>query len=282
MPDTWTSLREQQSPDAPVRLVLTAVEFDVLWDDLGLGPTPAVLRLASPGRTRAERREVQTAGLRALGERGLAGPTGAGPELARLVRLLARPVEQLELRGWWGRSVRAVAARGQDAGVLAVRQDGTVTLTACESLPSGLIGTLPPVPPGTSRSGTVPTGVLAGALATADVVTALTAENVPLPEARMLDRVLGATDRSAQVVALGFDRWGGARRVGGVLGILDSRHGRHLMTRSVGPDGVEWTTVAPADTRGLRRRISELLEGAVDPPANRPEHGPATRRQGRP
>ena len=45
MPDT------RIGPGSP--LVLTAVEFDVLWEDLGLGPTPAVLRLASRGRTRA-------------------------------------------------------------------------------------------------------------------------------------------------------------------------------------------------------------------------------------
>ena len=39
----------------PARRVLTAVEFDVLWEWLGLGATPVVLRLDSPGRTHGER-----------------------------------------------------------------------------------------------------------------------------------------------------------------------------------------------------------------------------------
>lgn len=68
------------------RHVLTAVEFDVLWERLGLGPTPVVLRLESPGRTLTERREVLAAGWQALRDRGLAGPSGPHPELTRLDR----------------------------------------------------------------------------------------------------------------------------------------------------------------------------------------------------
>src|SRR4051794_29195822 len=136
----------EQSP-AAARHVLTAVEFDVLWERLGLGPTPVALRLWSPGRTVGERRDVVASGWQALRDRGLAGPSGPDPELARLMRVLARPVTQLELRAAWGRSVRAVAAGIPGAGVLAVRQDATVTLEPCGSLPAGLIGVLGPSPP---------------------------------------------------------------------------------------------------------------------------------------
>ncbi|WP_214408180.1 ESX secretion-associated protein EspG, partial [Pseudonocardia lacus] len=149
------------------RHVLTAAEFDVLWERLGLGPTPVVLRLDSPGRTRAERREIEAAGWQALRSRGLAGPTGAHPELTRLLRLLARPSVALELRGWWGRSVRAVAAGEPDSGVLAVRQDGSLTLRACGSLPTALLGVLPSAPAGPGLATTLPTSVLSAALGAA-------------------------------------------------------------------------------------------------------------------
>lgn len=127
------------------RHVLTAVEFDVLWGQLGLGPTPVALRLRAPGHVPAERRDLMAAGWPGLRERGLAGPGGPDPELARLLRLLGTPAVQLELRGSWGHDVRAIAAGRPGAGVLAVRQDATVTLGGCGSLPAGLLGVLPAV-----------------------------------------------------------------------------------------------------------------------------------------
>jgi len=60
----------------PERRVLTDVEFDVLWERLGLGPTPIVLRLPSPGRTAMGRSDVQRAGWQALRNRGLAAASG--------------------------------------------------------------------------------------------------------------------------------------------------------------------------------------------------------------
>ena len=147
------------------RFGLTAVEFDVVWEALGLGPPPVVLRLASPGRTHVERRALCAASWRALRERGLAGPSGPDDGLARLLLLLGRPGRRLELRGWWGRTVRAVAADGPYAAVLAVRHADVVTVAPCDSVPSGLLGVAPRSGAGPGRCATVPTAVLAAALA---------------------------------------------------------------------------------------------------------------------
>jgi hypothetical protein len=276
------------------RHIVTAVEFDVLWECLGLGPTPVVLRLESPGRTRTERREIEARGWQALRERGLAGPTGAHPELTRLLRLLARPAVVLELRGWWGRTVRAMAAGAPDAGALAVRQDATVTVQPCGSLPSALLGVLPGSGPGPGRATTLPTDVLTRALGAAHgsptpgpaagvarlaadggLRAALVASGVPATDAALLARMLSATERRAQLVALTGDRWGGTTRAGGVLTVLDGSRGRYLLTRSTAEDGAEWTTVAPADDRRLRHRLGELLAGAVAGPGHPAEALPA-------
>ena len=267
------------TPPQPARHVLTSTEFDIIWERLGLGPTPVVLRLESPGRTWSERNRIVADGWRALRERGLAGPDGADPELARLLRLLAGPAVALELRGWWGRSVRAVAAGTPDAGALAVRQDGTLTVQACGSLPGALLGVLPPTNPGPGQATTLRSGTLAAALratggpaasgpapidsgAEARLRVALTARAVPAADAGLLAHMLGGTERRAQLVALAGDRWGGTSRVGGVLTVLDGAAGRSLLTRSRGEDGVEWTTVAPTDDRRLRHRLGELLAEA--------------------
>jgi hypothetical protein len=244
------------------RHVLTAAEFDVLWEWLGLGPTPVVLQLGSPGRTHTERRTVQATAWQGLRGRGLAGPDGPEPELGRLLRLLARPGEQLELRAWWGHEVRALAAGRHGAGALAVREADGVTVTACGSLPSALLGAFPPADRGPGRACTAPTAVLAAAPA-AGLRPALLDAGVPPVEAGLLARMLTGTGRRAQVVALGADRWGVLRRAGGVLGVLDGPRGRYLLTRTTGEDGVEWATVAPAGDRELRHRITELLATAV-------------------
>jgi hypothetical protein len=245
----------------PPRHVLTVVEFDVLWERLGLGPSPAVLQLASPGRTASERRDVLRAGWQGLRERGLAGPSGPDPEAARLLGLLARPSQQLELRGSWSRPVRAVAAMDAGAGVLAVRQDATITLAACSSLPSALHDVLPAAPPGPGRAASVPSAALAAALAEhrTGLRAALIAQGVPGPDAGLLQRMLAPGPGHAQVVAVTADAAGMARRAGGILGILDGPGGRYLMTRLLGADAVEWSTLAPADARSVRHRMGVMI-----------------------
>ena len=244
------------------RRVLTPVEFDVLWERLGLGPTPVILRLASRGRTRSERRSVRAAGWQAMRDRGLAGPAGPDPELTRLLHLLAHPTEQLELRAWWGRGVRALAAARADEGALAVRHDDTVTVSACGFLPSALVGVLPAASPGPGRSCTVPAEALTSGPLT-DARATLLSYGVSAGDAGLLTRMLAGTGRRAQVVALAADRWGVARRDGGVLTVLDGPRGRYLLTRSTADDGAEWVTVAPTDDRRLRHRFAELLSTAV-------------------
>jgi len=244
------------------RHVLGTAEFDVLWEWLGLAPTPVVLQLASPGRTHSERKAIQAAAWQGLRQRELAGSDGPDPELARLMHLLARPEEQLEVRAWWGREVRALAAGRHGAGALALREADSVVVTACGSLPSALLGAFPPADRGPGRACTVPSAVLAAA-PVAELRPALIGAGVPATDAALLAAMVAGTRQRAQVVALGADRWGVLRRAGGVLGVLDGPRGRYLLTRSPGEDGVEWATITPADDRQLRHRISELLATAV-------------------
>ncbi|WP_214408262.1 ESX secretion-associated protein EspG, partial [Pseudonocardia lacus] len=111
-------------------------------------------------------------------------------------------------------------------------------------------------PPGPAR-GTSPLAAVGGLRA------ALVNNGASAADAGRLARMLGGTERRAQLVALTGDRWGGTTRAGGVLVVLDGAPGRYLLTRSTGEDGVEWTTVAPTDDRRLRHRLGELLAGAV-------------------
>ena len=115
-------------------VTLSAVEFDVVWRGAGLGAPPAVLRLASPGRTHTARRHIEAKAWAALGDRGPAWSAGADPDVERLLHLLAEPAIQVEVRAWGTATVRAALAGGTDDAVLAQRSGDAVVLTPCPSL----------------------------------------------------------------------------------------------------------------------------------------------------
>jgi hypothetical protein len=243
------------------RFLLDPVAFDVVWEARFAGlPTPAALCVPSAGRSHRERRSLTAAAWQDLAGRAPAGTVvdgtvAAGSELARLLDLLAHPAQRLELRG---RDLRAIAAGRDGAGVLAVRSLDAVRLAGCDSLPLALLGSLPAQAAGPGPACSVPTAVLADALAAPALLPALLAA-VPAASARMLDRTLGPDGRPRQVVAFRPDHRGELRRAGGVLTIVDGPSGRYLVTRSRGGDATEWCTAAPADPRRLRQRLTELL-----------------------
>ena len=250
----------------PARRVLTAVEFDVLWEWLGLGATPVVLRLDSPGRTHNERRGIVATGWQGLRQRGLADLSGPDPEIVRLMHLLAVPTHQVELRMRLGRELRVAAAARPGTTALAVRQDGTVTLSSASGPVSATLGTLPGTPAGTGRSITLPSGDLeaatgesAGGQAMAEV---LVERGIDAEDAELVEAMLRGATRRGQLSVLAADQWGVLHRLRKVVGVLDTPRGRYLMQRDTAADGVEWTTLAPTDLTRLRYRMDVLLAEA--------------------
>jgi hypothetical protein len=257
-----TTPGERDEPRATERRrVLSAVEFDVVWEALGLGPTPVVLQLASPGRTHTERRRIVADTWSALHARRLTGPAGPEAEVEAFLRLLAGPAARVELRAWGRSSVRAVAvATPGGEGVLARRRGDDVVLDPCPSLPSAVVGLLPPAVPGPGRAAGVPTAALAAAgvrPSSAGLRPDLIDHGAAPDEAGAVARMLHGVDARAQVGVLAADAWGVLRRSPDVLDVVDGPRGRYLVTRSA--DG--WTTVAPTDALRLRHRIAQLLTG---------------------
>ena len=242
--------------------VLSAVEFDVVWRDLGLGAPPVVLQLPSPGRTHRERRRVEAEAWAAVHDRGLA----PGSDLTQLLGLLAAPSPRVEVRAWGASTRRAVLAarRSQsgDGGVVARRRDDTVVVEPCGSVSVAVIGLLAGGRSGPGRAASVPGPELdetlrrpSGAGLRADLVSL----GVDPAEAGLVARMLHAVAGRAQITCAAPDRWGVMRRSGELLEVLDGPAGRYLMTRTCGGDGTCWITVAPVDDRRLRHRVAELL-----------------------
>jgi hypothetical protein len=245
--------------------VLSAVEFDVVWEALGLGATPAVLNLPSPGRTHTERRRIVAGVWAGLRERGLAGAHGPEPGLRHLLRLLASPAVRIEVRAWGPAPGRAAVAGHRDDGVLARCRGDTVELEPCTSLPVAVVGVLPAAPPGPGRTANVPTAALAAALrrpSAAGLRGDLIDRRVPPAEAGPVARMLHGIDGRAQIGVAAADSWGMLRRSSEGLGVLDGPRGRYVVVRSRA-DG-DWTTITPTDERRLRHRVSELLSRTVE------------------
>ncbi|HEY2203503.1 MAG TPA: ESX secretion-associated protein EspG [Pseudonocardia sp.] len=251
---------DRRSP-GPGRRVLTAVEFDVLWEWLGLGATPVVLRLDSPGRTHTERRAIVASGWHGLRERGLADVTGPDPEIVRLMHLLAAPRGQLELRMRLGRELRVVAATRAGVTTLAVRQDATVTLSAAPGPVSAIVRSLPAAPAGPGFAVTVPSEALEASIGSPGVAVAegLRRRGVPAEDAEQVESMVSAVRGRGQLSVLAADQWGVLHRLRRVLGVLDTARGRYLMQRDTAADGVEWTTLCPVDVPRTRHRLDRLL-----------------------
>lgn len=258
-----TAAELARSYRGPARRVLTAVEFDVLWEWLGLGATPVVLRLDSPGRTHSERRGIVATGWQGLRQRGLADLSGPDPEIVRLMHLLAVPTCQVELRMRLGRELRVAAAARPGTTALALRQDETVTLSSAAGPVSATLGALPAAAAGPGRAVTLPSADLEAATTEAGgpapMAETLTRRGVDREDAERLEAMLRGVTRRGQLSVLAADQWGVLHRLPRVVGVLDTRRGRYLMQRNTAADGVEWTTLAPTDLPRLRDRLDALL-----------------------
>lgn len=133
---------------------LTVHEFAVLWTDLALGREPSPLELPKMGRTGQEQAmytaEVRR-GLRASGI--ITGRGRVDDRLESMLRLLAGPYVAVNLVGYVGYQVRALAATDGRSDVLAVQAGGEVWLTAIRSagLSAAIVGVLPTACPAHSR-----------------------------------------------------------------------------------------------------------------------------------
>lgn len=254
--------------DTSPAMSLSALEFDVLTEHLGLESVPLVLKVPSPGRTHTERRKLVASAWRSLSRRGLGRPTGLDPELEWMLRLLARPDREVDGRIWAQRSVRVLATVDSVTGraMLVVKDADTLSLrrASASGLPREVVSVLPVLPPGPGRSVTVRSADLDGAAEDAgdnieQLYSALQRRGVRPDDAETLLSMIAGVDTRGQFGTAARDRWGRRVRAGHVVGFFDTPHGRYAQLRRESPSGDMWSTVAPVDTRRLVGHIEELL-----------------------
>ncbi|MBB6379727.1 hypothetical protein BKA01_007002 [Pseudonocardia eucalypti] len=145
-------------------VLLSDLEFDICWELLRLGTTPATLELPSPGRTWPERRQLVHSVLEALRRRDMAGPSGLSARLASALRLLAAPTLQLDLRlqAVHGDSTVVIGAVADSQGVLVTKHRDEITLQPIRAprLATEVTERIGPINVGIGRTVHLPTEVL--------------------------------------------------------------------------------------------------------------------------
>lgn len=244
-------------------LVLSHLEYDLLWADLELGPPPYPLEVRSHGFTMAERDE--------LGGQVFAGLAAAGlvdeddeidPRVDELLELLARNVFSVDALVYGEIALRVLAAAGPRRGVLATLDDAELALRPIR--PDGLAGVLTGLigdsRPGPGEPVRLPREAFSAAMkAYAD--KGFTAFERVLGQAGISGRATRALSTmvesprhaSGQLAANGP----GGRSP--VVSWFDTEAGRYGATVAE-TAGTRWVTVTPANGRWLANRIGELLD----------------------
>jgi hypothetical protein len=254
---------------AEVSLVLSACEFDVLWESFELPRRHVALDVPSEGTTRSERRELIESAWTSLAERRLARNRRVSGEVADMLHLLARPQSAVDVWVWAEREIRGRAVSVRSQAVLAVVDNGEVWLIPAteDGLPEAAVSVAGDLGPGIGQTVSIPYSALreADAAAKGDpkaMVTALEDRGVVLFQAQELSGMLLGQEARGQFGAERTSRDGVVHRANRVVAFFDTDAGRYLFQVQTDRDGREWATVTPADNTLLATRIRELIAEA--------------------
>lgn len=243
--------------------VVSAAEFDLLLEDLGVDQAPFPLDVPSVGATVEERGELTTGMYRELAARGLAAGGRVDAELARLLRLLSSHDVSVDAVGHFQRPVRALVAADRRAGVLVEVVADQVGLTGIRptEMAGAIVGVLPAADAGPGRSMAVAHEHVASAVNADDELdfdpfggdlddrTALTRAGIPAEDAEALVELA-----STRVAGGQFGASCGARRSSTLVTWFDTSQGRYLMVSEN-----SWLSIAPADNKRIESRVAQLL-----------------------
>ncbi|SHF31296.1 ESX secretion-associated protein EspG [Streptoalloteichus hindustanus] len=245
-------------------VALSALAFDVLWQNEELGDKPTPLSCPSPGATYEERAELERRAWGELEQAGLARRGRADEDLVEALHLLRSPSVELFAwvsaeRGNW--SVLATASG--PSGVLAVFANDRLDLHPVrpEALADTVVSALPEVAPARGHALSVPMDAVSGSAGDGVSGSFLhqAAGRGGGGDVARFRQVMSAERRGmAQLYAAARDSYGQRRRVDRPLTVLDTVDGRWIVQRRRGNPGPDWLVVAPADRRLLATRLSEL------------------------
>lgn len=241
-------------------VVLSQLEFDLLWADLELGELPYPLDVPSHGRTMAERDELGAQVFESLDAAGLIDGDDVVGELEAQLTLLRSPALSVDALLIREVPLRLLAAAGPRRAVLAVLDHAELALRPIA--PADLVPIVADIigdaPPGQGQAVRLPRAAFSAAMNAFagkghdGLDWALAQAGITGRETRALATLVTAGRTcSGQLAANGP----GGRSP--VVSWFDTQAGRYAATVER-IAGESWVTLTPADGSWLAARIAEL------------------------
>jgi hypothetical protein len=247
-------------------VVLSTLEFDVLWESERLPRRHVALDVLSPGRTHTERALLVKQAFDTLEQRGLAKGGRAVPELADWLSLLAHPQVSIDSWVWTDHEIKSFAVAAGNQGLLAVVEPTEVWLIPARdtALTEAAVSVAGVVPAGRGHSVSVATELLhtAEARSHGNVQTMaqyLREHGVSRVDAQTLAIMLSGMGTRGQFGAERRLRDQQVRRAARVVAFHDTDEGRYAYLARPNTDGRTWSTITPADNALLAQCVRELL-----------------------
>ncbi|WNV85862.1 ESX secretion-associated protein EspG [Umezawaea sp. Da 62-37] len=240
-------------------VVLSHLEFDLLWEDLGTGTPPYPLEVPSHGATEQERDALGADVLRTLTQAGLADGVDISPDLEDLFGVLAHGVLSVDALVFRPTPWRVLATARDGRGVLAVLNDHEVVLEPVTDLATAVTRVVGDAGAGPGEQVQPPRPVFSAAV---DAYTesghrglerALAQANITGRLTRAITTLIDSPRRATGQLAA----TGPAGR-SPVLSWTDTAAGRYAMATERTGD-TEWVRISPADSAWLTRHLSTLL-----------------------
>ncbi|SDI61994.1 EspG family protein [Actinokineospora alba] len=245
-------------------VVLSTLEFDVLWESERLPERHVALDVPSPGRTHTERRDLVAAAFAGLEQRGLAEGGRAVPELADSLSLVAHAPVTVDSWVWTDHEITALSVANGDQGMLAVVDGAEVWLIPARgtAMAEAAVSIAGDVPAGPGRSVSLPTDILTKSdhADPQQMINALTEHGVSLSDAQMLGSMVTGMTTRGQFGAERAQRGRRRDRAERVVSFHDTDAGRYLYLTRPSADGRLWSTITPADNARLATCVRELLD----------------------
>jgi hypothetical protein len=247
-------------------IVLSRLEFDVLWEYEKLPPKHEAITVPSPGRTHTERRRLVAEAFAGLEERGLVDRERATPELVDKLNLLAYPQLAIDTWVWTDHRISSLAVVSGSAALLAAIDGDQVWLIPARetAIAEAAVSVAGDVVAGPGLSVSVPTDVLTAADAEArgdvrEFAAALVRAGVAGPDAKTMADMVRDMDVRGQFCVTRMQRDQRMVRADRVVAFHDTPRGRYAHLAKPNADGRVWSTVTPADNRRLVAFVQELM-----------------------
>ncbi|MGM1059967.1 ESX secretion-associated protein EspG [Saccharothrix sp. Mg75] len=241
-------------------VVLSHLEFDLLWEDFGEGDPPYPLEVPSHGGTEDERDELGAAVLRTLTEAGLADGDDVSPELEDLFGLLAHGSPSIDALVFRPTPWRVLATTRGARGVLAVLNDSEVALEPVADPVAAVLRVVGDAAPGPGDPVSLPRPAFSAAV-DAYATQGHAALERTLARAGVTGRATRAITTLVDAPRVATGQLAATGRTGRspVLSWTDTAAGRYALTTE--RSGAEqWVRISPADTAWLTRHLAGLVD----------------------